>query len=103
LKGKKFFLSHQASIFQEHAVQRCQSRKPKGCGVKRSSFDSKRSGVLNQETGWVKIICISLFQQAVYIFTIPTISVKLPIKINIPLPSACGFLQIWFNIIYPFS
>jgi len=71
LKGKKFFLSHQASIFQEHAVQRCQSRKPKGCGVKRSSFDSKRSGVLNQETGWVKIICISLFQQAVYIFYYP--------------------------------
>jgi len=34
-------------IFQEHAAKRCQSRKPKGCEVKRSSFDSKRSGVLN--------------------------------------------------------
>jgi len=32
VEGKKFFLSHQPSIFQEHAVQRCQSRKPKGCG-----------------------------------------------------------------------
>jgi len=38
---------HQPSIFQGHAAQRCQSRKPKGCEVKRSSFDSKRSGVLN--------------------------------------------------------
>ena len=34
-------------IFQEHAAKRCQSRKLKGCGVKRSSFDSKRSGMLN--------------------------------------------------------
>jgi len=32
LKQKKFFLSHQPSIFQEHAAQRCQSRKPKACG-----------------------------------------------------------------------
>ena len=32
VEAKKFFLSHQPSIFQEHAAQRCQSRKPKGCG-----------------------------------------------------------------------
>jgi len=32
LKEIKFFLSHQPSIFQEHAAQRCQSCKPKGCG-----------------------------------------------------------------------
>jgi len=31
-RKKNIFLSHQPSIFQEHAAQRCQSRKPKGCG-----------------------------------------------------------------------
>jgi len=31
------FFSHQPSIFQEQAAQRCQSRKPKGCEVKHSS------------------------------------------------------------------
>ncbi len=44
-RNKIFFLSHQPSIFQEHAVQRCQSRKPKGCG------DGKRRAKLENRRG----------------------------------------------------
>jgi len=47
VEGNKIFFFLTNLNFQEHAAQRCQSRKPKGCEVKRSSFDSKRSSVLN--------------------------------------------------------
>jgi len=47
LEEIKYFSFSPTLIFQGHAAQRCQSRRPKGCGVKRSRFDSKRSGVLN--------------------------------------------------------
>jgi len=43
VEGKKFFLSHPPSIFQEHAAQRCQRRKPKGCenGKRRAKLGNK--------------------------------------------------------------